>query len=130
MTIQLTSEINNASLQIGDRVYALQPNLINSASGQLVASNINIFQADGPSTSGVNESVYIGIVTGLTHDSIIINDPVNSDVPIGSFLMFSKNNVVNAGGLKGYYANVKLQHTGKERAELFAISSEVTESSK
>ena len=33
-------------------------------------------------------------------------------------------------GLSGYYADAKFQNNSKVKAELFAVSSEVTESSK
>ena len=44
--------------------------------------------------------------------------------------MFSKNNNVNTTSLKGYFAEIVISNNTTEPAELFAISSEVTESSK
>ena len=44
--------------------------------------------------------------------------------------MFSKNKAVNNTSLIGYFAEVKLRNNSKEKAELFALSSEIAESSK
>jgi len=46
------------------------------------------------------------------------------------FFMFSKNNNFNVGGLNGYYAEIKFVNNSKRKAELYAVSSEVFESSK
>jgi hypothetical protein len=47
-----------------------------------------------------------------------------------SFIMFSKNKNANLTSLKGYYANARFENNSKEKAELFAVSSEIVESSK
>ena len=44
--------------------------------------------------------------------------------------MFVKNQTVNMSGLSGYYANAIFENNSTEKAELFSISSEITESSK
>ena len=44
--------------------------------------------------------------------------------------MFAKNTSVNLSGLVGYYAEVKISNNSNEKAELFAISSGITPSSK
>jgi hypothetical protein len=44
--------------------------------------------------------------------------------------MFAKNHVVNTSSLLGYYADVKFENNSKEKAELFSVNSEITESSK
>ena len=44
--------------------------------------------------------------------------------------MFSKNKSVNNSSLLGYYAEVKLTNDSIKKAELFALSTEVLESSK
>ena len=41
-----------------------------------------------------------------------------------------KNNKVNLTSLKGYFAEAKLTNNSKEKAELFAVGSEVSQSSK
>ena len=49
----------------------------------------------------------------------------------------SKNNnyiktykIINMNGLSGYYADVMFENDSKKKAELFSISSEISESSK
>ena len=44
--------------------------------------------------------------------------------------MFSKNKSANNTSLVGYFAEVKLRNNSTDRAELFALSSEVAQSSK
>jgi hypothetical protein len=44
--------------------------------------------------------------------------------------MFVKNPEVNSTSLKGYYSEIKMQNNTMEKAELFAVSSEVAISSK
>ena len=55
-----------------------------------------------------------------------ITPPLN----LGAFIMFSKNNVVNLGDVSGYFAEVKLENNSTEKIELFAVGSEISESSK
>ncbi len=47
-----------------------------------------------------------------------------------SFIMFSKDNTANIGGLSGYYAEASLVNNSKEKIELYSIGSEIVESSK
>ena len=44
--------------------------------------------------------------------------------------MFSKNNEVNNGDLLGYYAKIKMSNARTDKIELFAVGSEVAQSSK
>ena len=44
--------------------------------------------------------------------------------------MFQKDRLANNTSLLGYYAEVKLSNNSTEKAELFALSSEITASSK
>ena len=48
----------------------------------------------------------------------------------GDFIMFAKNRVVNTSGIIGYYADIKLVNHTTKKAEMFAISSGIIESSK
>ena len=70
----------------------------------------------------------IGVVINRGSSWIEIDQDAN--VPVGSFLMFCKDGRVNKSSLKGYYANITMVNSSDVEAELFAISSEVTESSK
>ena len=76
----------------------------------------------------------IGVITDIidrnTNLSKIIIDPPLSTPVIGDFIFFAKSNQVNSSGLKGYYAEVRLENWSTEKVELFSIGSEVSESSK
>ena len=47
-----------------------------------------------------------------------------------SFIFFSKDNKVNLASLKGYQATVKFKNNSTARAEMYAASCEISESSK
>ena len=51
--------------------------------------------------------------------------PTNED-----FLFFSKDNRANMASLLGYYAEVEVKNNSTEKAEIFAMGSEIFESSK
>tara|TARA_Y100001938_G_scaffold121493_1_gene169104 strand:+ start:563 stop:928 length:366 start_codon:yes stop_codon:yes gene_type:complete len=46
------------------------------------------------------------------------------------FISFVKDKKVNTSSLAGYYADVKFSNNSKEKIELFAVNSEISESSK
>ena len=48
----------------------------------------------------------------------------------GDYIMFGKNNVVNSSSLLGYYAQIVFENNSHEKAELFSIGSEVSQSSR
>ena len=58
-------------------------------------------------------------------DAIVANG-----VRIGDFIMFSKDNKANLNSLLGYYAETTFINDSPEKAELFAVSTEFSESSK
>jgi len=65
--------------------------------------------------------------------SYIIIDKDVSVIPIiesGMFILFSKPIEINDSSLKGYYADITFENDSKKAVELFAISSEVNDSSK
>jgi hypothetical protein len=62
----------------------------------------------------------------ITEMVIGYRDGCNNDC----FLMFSKNTEANRSSLLGYYAEVAFGNDSPDIAELFAVSTEVSESSK
>tara|TARA_B110000438_G_scaffold136439_1_gene131862 strand:+ start:35 stop:409 length:375 start_codon:yes stop_codon:yes gene_type:complete len=54
-------------------------------------------------------------------------DPV---VSTNDFIFFGKNQTIGTSGMTGYYAEVEMKNSSTSYAELFAVSSEVFESSK
>jgi hypothetical protein len=75
------------------------------------------------------EPTLLGEIVDIQGNSLIIQTQ-GVNVTEGMFLLFSKPIHINESGLKGYYADVTFKNPSKERAELFAISSEAVISSK
>ena len=71
----------------------------------------------------------VGKVTAINDNTITVDNsgtlPSKDD-----YIFFVKNQVVNMSNLSGYYADAKFENNSKVKAELYAVSSEVTESSK
>ena len=63
---------------------------------------------------------------------LLINEVPNIDLSqlVGAFLLFSKDNQFELSSIVGYYNSIRLKNNSKEKAELFAVSVDVTESSK
>ena len=55
---------------------------------------------------------------------------IYNGVGLGDFIMFSKSNQANLSSLLGYYAEATLLNNSPHEAELFAVSTEFSESSK
>jgi len=109
MKITLQNNIENTSLQINDHAYY-----------------VSLTNGYGDATP-----VSIGRITGIGANYIEIDPNSNaSSLSASDFLMFSKDTNVNNNSLLGYYAEVKLTNNSTKKAELFALGSEVTESSK
>jgi len=51
-------------------------------------------------------------------------------VPDGVYLFFSKDNRANLASLTGYYGLARLKNNSRNKAELYAVSSEAVQSSK
>ena len=103
----------NVSCQVGDRIYHRVSTPADKA-GQL-----RLF----------------GVVESLTSNSVTVNENVISnynllDPDAGDFIFFEKSGSINSSSLLGYYADLKLENNSFEKAEIFAVSAEITESSK
>lgn len=100
----------NCSAQVGDIVYFLSGDTPTRV-GTVTAIGLD---ADGNDILTIDE-----------------NNPAGGQVPLlGDYILFIKNQVINMNGLSGYYADVVFENNSKVKAELFAVGSEVTESSK
>ena len=123
LVIQLRNITNlNTSLQVGDMIYTT------NTDGRLF---------DSVNQKGVNidSNNMVGILREIEQETattynLSVEPAINgATVNRGDFLMFSKYNQSH-GDIKGYYMQVKLVNDSKAKAELFTLSSEVTESSK
>ena len=119
----------NATIQIGDIVY-YSPTTTIPTSGFNTVNNVgNIV------TFGVVTNVFPNgnVAPPAPPNSIIVMyDDVSGVLPpaAGDYIMFSKNKEVNSSSLKGYYASVEFVNHRTDRVELFAVGSEISESSK
>ena len=101
MIIHLNAPVTNASLQIGDIAYYVVGN---------------------------GSPVQLSAITEINVSSVRISG--NPFIPNNAFLLFAKNSQCNTGGLKGYFAELKMENSSSDYVELFAVSTGVAESSK
>ena len=109
----------NTSLQVGDGVYAHSTNLQSGANDRQTNSN-----------TGINQ--FVGVlrrIEKLNSNSynLHVDNPFEGTyyTPLAEdFIMFSKFSQGDSGVL-GYYAKARFTNDSKEKAELFAVSSEV-----
>jgi len=109
----------NSSLQIGDIIYHQNP-----SSGNIVKFGV-VTEINGSYWLPSNSNSTFSIKVDETVFGINPPDPAKN-----YFIFFVKNQIVNMSSLSGYYANARFQNNSKIKAELFAVNSEVTESSK
>ena len=117
MKITLTQAIDNIALQVGDVAYFATVN----AQG--------VYNMNYDNNEEINETLMIGPITEVGGNFIVIGNPINTP-SVSDFIFFAKNNIVNNSGIKGYYAEIELTNSSKERIELFSVNSEIYESSK
>lgn len=123
----------NESLQIGDRIY------------YCVTIPHGTFSTTDPNLP-LTHIVHVGLCTSIVFNPVtelwevhVLIEPgltVNEQAAIQNtynpsrFIMFNKDTETNRNSLLGYYAEVRLGNDSPNIAELFAVSTEVSESSK
>ena len=119
-TIRLKFSDPNNSLQKNDTIYYCKSNAVG-----------------GFETSDYSQIVRIGKCTSVQKDHILVDvlqedGTVNNiNLPeINDYIFFSKDNKINLSSLKGYFAKVKLTNNSSEKAELFQVTLQTTQSSK
>jgi hypothetical protein len=108
-TITITGGVN-VSLQVGDCIYA-----------KTTTNSFGFTQLS-------NNLTKVGIVTSILGNIITLDNLAGS--VDNQYCIFIKDQIVNMSGLSGYYADAKFENNSKDKAELFVISSEISESSK
>tara|TARA_Y100000004_G_scaffold153969_1_gene177961 strand:- start:213 stop:578 length:366 start_codon:yes stop_codon:yes gene_type:complete len=121
MQITLTfSKPLNCSVSPGDTVYYTPVSL---GGGFSVAQ-----------TSTMQElGTVVSVSDPYLQPKLVISNNTMSVAPTitaATFISFRKNNKVNLTSLKGYFAEAKFENNSKEKAELFAVGSEIVQSSK
>jgi hypothetical protein len=118
-SIQLSINGVNFSMQAGDFIYFISGFSLGGFDYQ-DESNIRFL---GEITL-IGAAGNVSAVT-VTYDSTQVSLP-----NVGDFIFFAKDKQVNISGLLGYYASVNFVNNSTKKAELFAIGSEISESSK
>lgn len=103
----------NDSVQVGDIAY-----YTNDANGTNLIRLGNIIEV-----SRENNKIAVNILPQLV-------GTVDTELTTSSFILFSKEALVNTSGLKGYYAEAQFKNDSTDYAELFLVGSEIFESSK
>ena len=89
--------------------------------------------SDSSTVDYADTFVRLGAITAINYaeKQITCNVADNTILPASNdFLFFSKDNRANMTSLLGYYAEVEIKNNSTEKAELFAMGSEIFESSK
>jgi len=122
MQIKLTFDQElNISLSIGDIVWYTP---ITIAGGHDVSDKSSIIKLGEVESVDRNNKI---VLVKKPHDPSNI---AGISLTQNDFVMFSKPNSFNTSSIKGYYAKVRLDNNSTEKIELFAVSSEISESSK
>ena len=115
-TTTLTFDTLNTSVQVGDIIYYTTS-----------VSNLGSFD-----NASLSNTVKLGAIISMTdttvsvsHDTAIVPVP-----PIGAYISFAKDTTVNTSNLLGYYASINFVNDSTDKIELFAVGSEISESSK
>jgi len=117
ITIGFAQDIN-VSAQVGDLAWYVPTNQQGAPGNQY-------------QTNDVDKIVLIGPITNINGNILTIDQPSGQTPPSASdFIMFSKDKRANLSGVVGYYAKIRFVNDSKEKIELFAVGSEVFESSK
>ena len=116
INIQLTFDGMNVSAQVGDIVYY-------SYGGQALG---------GFDQTALVNTRRLGEIIEINGSQIIVqyDDTLTSAPPLGAFISFVKDKKVNTTSLLGYYMSANFINDSKDKIELFAVGSEVSESSK
>jgi len=103
-----------------------------SASGNRAHDIVYKQHTDGGGNKVVTELGYLAAVnnSAKTIDVNVDSSLAKPVVSSGDFIFFGKNQTTGTSGMTGYYAEVEMKNYRKDYAELFAVSSEVFESSK
>tara|TARA_B100001093_G_C26596482_1_gene913956 strand:- start:296 stop:664 length:369 start_codon:yes stop_codon:yes gene_type:complete len=122
MQIKLTFDQElNISLSIGDIVWYTP---VTIAGGYDVSDKSSIIKLGEVESVNRNNKI---VLVKKPHDPL---GYAGISLSQNDFVMFSKPNSFNTSSIKGYYAKVRLDNDSTEKIELFAVSSEISESSK
>jgi hypothetical protein len=119
LSIQLSINGVNLSMQAGDFIYFISGFSLGGFDYQ-DESNIRF----------LGEITLVGVAGNVSAVTVIYDSTQVSLPNVGDFIFFAKDKQVNTSSLLGYYASVNFVNNSTKKAELFAIGSEISESSK
>lgn len=141
----------NRSLEINDLVYYI----INTpaAGTNIIGINDNYGGSGfttGDGGTGISTHNFLGVVSSI--ETVAVEDPgsfnqttppynfkvfveettniVNALPTSGDYFFFVKNSTVQQSAIKGYYNSIIMENNSTDKAELFTVSCDITESSK
>jgi hypothetical protein len=113
ITLTFTNNINS-SVQIGDTAYYCDTETLGS---NQVASKDDIIE--------------IGTISTVSDNQIVCREEVGITPPTtDSFILFSKDNIANLSGVRGYFSEIEIRNNSTDEAEMFGIGCDIFESSK
>ena len=111
----------NSSLQVGDIIYYV-PTPTNSTPYDVgVLGDVQEY--------GVLTAITEILIQGVAAFRLTIDSRLSTPIT-SNYLMFAKDKKINTTSLAGYYADIKFVNNSIDKAELFSVGSEITESSK
>ena len=75
--------------------------------------------------------IELGDVVSISGSTIVVNYQTGTVLPTASdFIMFAKDRSANMSSLLGYYAEFRIVNNSRDKAEMYSVSVDITESSK
>jgi len=109
----------NDSLQVGDQIY------------YATATSLGGFNVELNDSQIVQLGSVTQITESLTTNTIVVDLILGVAIPsAGDFIFFSKDRSVNVSSLVGYFGEVTFKNSSTDKAELFSVACEISESSK
>lgn len=115
ITVTINGGIN-ASVQVGDMAYYCTPT---------ETAGFNTSTSSGVEELGIISSITGSVIVCNVSDAVFV-PPLDSN----TYILFSKDGVINNGSLSGYYAKARFENDSTIKSEIFAAACEVFESSK
>tara|TARA_R100000734_G_scaffold18516_1_gene15566 strand:- start:10980 stop:11345 length:366 start_codon:yes stop_codon:yes gene_type:complete len=113
------TQVLNVSLQVGDTIYYVTPDSTTPyyAFNQSDIIKLGVVQSIGVNPQGLDE------ITVDVPDDVV--RPSQTD-----YILFSKDATANMSSLLGYFAEAEFVNDSNIASEIFAVNSEIVESSK
>ena len=129
VTLKFDYDINE-SLQVKDDVYYCPNNAhggFNTVDNENLPNTGIVRIGDCTEVDRSNKQIRVEVDTSLSALAQVL---IVNGLQVGCFIMFGKSNQANLSSLLGYYAETTFINDSPKKAELFATSTEFSESSK